>query len=982
MKIFFLRNEKGQSLVELLIAIGLASILIPAIFAGIGISREGRAQHDQRVHAISKLKNAQEAVRSIAQRNWTWIAPNGTYHPEISGASWILSNGPIVEDGLTTTIVITDVYRDVNGVIVSSGGEIDLSTKKVVTTVSWSTPISAEVTATSYFSRYKNSAYIETSQAQFNAGTLTNVQVTNDSGGEIKLINNNKAKWCSPAFSSATIDLPDGPPVAVAATASATSVNISNDAYVAVSPLASNSIKLAHVNVTANTDPPVASTRGKFSLNSSEYSNAVYVPSGIDLDNNFKTTDVKYYKSPAGNTYAVLGTDLPNKEVIAVWVNDGDNSNDNTTSGEFQDPVSKIYKYKTFFNTKIYGSAFNSPSANSSETSSSGDNNGYESNPTRTYINDGSFAVDTNSGSGTGTNCIGADKDKHRFYNYGFSIPSGATINGIEMNIVAKVDSTTGSPKICVQLSWDGGSTWTSAKSTNNLTTNSVTYSLGGSTDTWGRSWSDANFSDANFRVRVIDVASSTSRDFSLDWVGVKVYYNGISTFANDQAPYDYGASSLSVLGDKGYVSSGGYLYVFDLSNIDSKSSSSSLDQVGCRIQLDGYDCRANEGGKKYNAGETGTSWGSTTGSIHPDCSDGGNIELFATNSLFPVKVDSSTYVYVAVGGMTNPEFEIVNVTSVPSGSSSPSIGNSSCGRISGGNSGWKVISTYDFNSASSTEEAANSVYANADGTRAYISSNGGVDGDNNGLPDSKQFYILNTTNKTSPSFLSGSPSTGPSSGYYLGIGANGEMYPRRSLTVLNGDRVVLVGSDGISNGNDAQEYQVLNNDNEASPTYCAGINFDQGFNDLTSVTEADTDNYVYMVANTTLNELKIIEGGPDDAIYVASGIFESQTFDSTSENMFNRLFATSTVPAQTTLSYQVAVADAISGSCSGVTYNFVGPDGTENTFFNSPSEIPQNSDGSGYENAGQCMRYKVFMSSVNQQQTPVLFDFGVNYSF
>ncbi len=34
-----------------------------------------------------------------------------------------------------------------------------------------------------------------------------------------------------------------------------------------------------------------------------------------------------------------------------------------------------------------------------------------------------------------------------------------------------------------------------------------------------------ANFSNANFRVRVINVASNASRDFSLDWVAVQVDY-------------------------------------------------------------------------------------------------------------------------------------------------------------------------------------------------------------------------------------------------------------------------------------------------------------------------------------------------------------------------------------------------------------------------------------------------------------------------
>jgi hypothetical protein len=39
----------------------------------------------------------------------------------------------------------------------------------------------------------------------------------------------------------------------------------------------------------------------------------------------------------------------------------------------------------------------------------------------------------------------------------------------------------------------------------------------------WGRTWTGANFANSSFRLRVISTASSTSRDFSLDWVAVRV---------------------------------------------------------------------------------------------------------------------------------------------------------------------------------------------------------------------------------------------------------------------------------------------------------------------------------------------------------------------------------------------------------------------------------------------------------------------------
>jgi carboxypeptidase T len=166
-----------------------------------------------------------------------------------------------------------------------------------------------------------------------------------------------------------------------------------------------------------------------------------------------------------------------------------------------------------------------SPSAQAAETSSSGDNNGYEVNASSALTNDSLFAVDNNSGSGTNTSCTHAQKDKHRFYNFGFDIPGTALIQGIEVRLDAKADSTSSAPKICVQLSWDGGVSWTTTKSTTTLTTSNATYLLGGPADNWGLAWTLSMLSDANFRVRVIDVSSSTSRDFSLDWVAVRVTY-------------------------------------------------------------------------------------------------------------------------------------------------------------------------------------------------------------------------------------------------------------------------------------------------------------------------------------------------------------------------------------------------------------------------------------------------------------------------
>ena len=173
----------------------------------------------------------------------------------------------------------------------------------------------------------------------------------------------------------------------------------------------------------------------------------------------------------------------------------------------------------------ITNTGFLAPSANAAVTSSAGDNNGFQTTPSNAYVTDGLLAVDTNSGTNTNTSCTNAGKDKHNYFNYNFIVPSGVAIRGIEVRLAARADSAANSPSMCAQLSWNGGTSWTTALSTTTLSTATTTYILGGATNTWGRTWTVGDFSNASFRVRIIDVASSTARDFSLDGVAVQVTY-------------------------------------------------------------------------------------------------------------------------------------------------------------------------------------------------------------------------------------------------------------------------------------------------------------------------------------------------------------------------------------------------------------------------------------------------------------------------
>ncbi len=278
----------GQSLVEILIVIGLMAILIPALFTGLYASREGKAQDAQRSEALAYLKETVEAIRTFRENGWSNFSGNGTFHPQVSGTSWTLVAGPESINGFTRSVVINDVNRDSSGSIVTTGGTFDPSTKKVVVTVSWGSLSSSQVSETLYLTRYlDNDAYVQTTQADFDAGTKSGTTVTNTLGGEVTLGVGGYGNWCEPELTIASLDLPKS------GVANAVWV-IEGQAFAGTGENASG-VSFANINIT-NTNPPSASVVGTF--------------------DGYKTNAIF-----GEDDYAYLGTDTNNKEIVIIDLN-------------------------------------------------------------------------------------------------------------------------------------------------------------------------------------------------------------------------------------------------------------------------------------------------------------------------------------------------------------------------------------------------------------------------------------------------------------------------------------------------------------------------------------------------------------------------------------------------------------------------------------------------------------------------------------
>ena len=143
-----------------------------------------------------------------------------------------------------------------------------------------------------------------------------------------------------------------------------------------------------------------------------------------------------------------------------------------------------------------------------------GNGSGFEISPTNAFVDDAAY----------GSNIDGAG-DRHRYYDYGISFDSGCNVVGIEARLDWWLDSTAQTSSMSVELSWDGGTSWTESKTDAVESASEHTTVLGNSSDTWGRSWTASELNDANFRVRLTSNSSKNTRDFFLDWVSVKVHY-------------------------------------------------------------------------------------------------------------------------------------------------------------------------------------------------------------------------------------------------------------------------------------------------------------------------------------------------------------------------------------------------------------------------------------------------------------------------
>ena len=182
-----LRNNRGETLVEILVAIGIFAVAgSTAIMMVFSAFRGGRVG-GQSTQAAAVLREGVEAVRTMGTAAFNAVE-TGTYGLSDAGGTWELSGTSDTDGVFTRTVTIEDTQRDASGDIGS--GTVDPYTRTVTVAVNWNRDgIPHALSQTTYLTAWESEDTTDDTTSDWNAGTFssTTTSTTGDSDGAVSL---------------------------------------------------------------------------------------------------------------------------------------------------------------------------------------------------------------------------------------------------------------------------------------------------------------------------------------------------------------------------------------------------------------------------------------------------------------------------------------------------------------------------------------------------------------------------------------------------------------------------------------------------------------------------------------------------------------------------------------------------------------------------------------------------------------------------
>ena len=134
---------KGFGLIEILIATCIIGLALAGLATLGSYALRLQSYLQNNLIATNLAIEAIEATKAVKAESWSAFSSltfGAPYHPAKTGspAKWTLAAGSETINGFVRQIIISQVSRDANDDITTSGGTPDPGTRKITATVSWS----------------------------------------------------------------------------------------------------------------------------------------------------------------------------------------------------------------------------------------------------------------------------------------------------------------------------------------------------------------------------------------------------------------------------------------------------------------------------------------------------------------------------------------------------------------------------------------------------------------------------------------------------------------------------------------------------------------------------------------------------------------------------------------------------------------------------------------------------------------------------
>ena len=152
-------KQFGISMVEVIISAAVLMIIFLGFTTLVNYNARIQYKNEKKIEAVNLASEAIEAIYSIKDENWDDISSlvlGNNYYPLVSGGQWTIGSGIETIGTYSRRVVFSQVLRDANDNI-SSSGSVDPESYKITSYVQWNDRGAAEqVVLQAYITKWRN----------------------------------------------------------------------------------------------------------------------------------------------------------------------------------------------------------------------------------------------------------------------------------------------------------------------------------------------------------------------------------------------------------------------------------------------------------------------------------------------------------------------------------------------------------------------------------------------------------------------------------------------------------------------------------------------------------------------------------------------------------------------------------------------------------------------------------------------------------